>query len=305
LPLGPIRLAVGDIVFLAVMVLLLHNPYVSLFRVPLCFLVGYLPIVCISLWLTAAKKYAYALTFGLGLVARLWMNSEAATVVAALLYVVAYFGLRQSLAAFPWPKAELMSSRMPILQLSMSKLTMTTDIRELITPKPPKSLGWPFELLRPNPTFTSIGMREAAIASLLIAWWVYAIAANPLSPDFRKLVLLLSLSGIPISMAIIRVGRYCKNYSSPINACGRLFTFRWIVPGYDRVFVAPLLAVVLAGMTGGLIQELNLEPLIVVPVSVACTTMILLGFGPSLQDWRLTGQHRISPSDKTKALLRI
>jgi ABC-type hemin transport system ATPase subunit len=75
--------------------------------------------------------------------------------------------------------------------------------------------------------------------------------------------------------------------------------------GMGKAFVAPLLAVALTVGAAGLIQVLNFDPLIVVPVSVACTTMILLGFGPTLVDWRMTGHHRISPSDKSKTLIRI
>jgi hypothetical protein len=193
-----------------------------------------------------------------------------------------------------------LSIRDPVL-----KLTASTDIQEWMAQKRPRSLGWPFDLLRPNETSAGIGWREGTVASLLLAWWVYAIAANPWPSEGRQFLLDLGLVGFPVAMAIIRLGRYCTNYSSPINVWGRLFTFRWIIPGYDKVFVAPLLAVALAIVTGGMIHKFYIDPLAVVPVAVACTTMIALNLGPSLQDWRHTGNHRISPKYNARVHLRL
>ena len=305
LPLGSIQLRFGDVVFLAAMVLALHNPYISAFRIPLVFLAGYLAVVCFGFWNTRTKEYAAVVTFGLGLVARLWTEPEIAASVAGVVYLITCFGLQRSLAAFPWAKAELLSIPQPTLEAPKTKSILTTEVSDLVIQKPRRSLGWPYELLRPEQPAAAISVREAAVASLLVAWWVYAIAANPMDPDGRKFLLSLSLSGFPISLSILCLGRYCTNYFPSIDILGRLFTLRRIIPGYDKVFVAPLLALVLARCAGGLIQELKVDPLEVVPIAVACTTMILLAGGPTLQDWRLTGHHRISPSDKSKTLIRI
>src|SRR5262249_12037823 len=103
------------------------------------------------------------------------------------------------------------------------------------------------------------------------------------------LLLLLSFPGAPIS----RLSLYLSGYLPPISIWGRLTTGRWIIPGYDKVFVAPLLAVGLAAWMSTEILNRNLDPRVYVPMVTFVFLAIFLGMGPSLKAWRLTGNHRI------------
>jgi hypothetical protein len=91
----------------------------------------------------------------------------------------------------------------------------------------------------------------------------------------------------------VRVVIHCDGYAPPISFLGRLATGRWIIPCYDQVFAAPLLAAATGYALGTLSAYLGLDPLFSHPVVVAVVLFICLGLGPSLTDWRLTGEHRL------------
>jgi len=308
LPLRPIHLMPDDIAFLLVVVLLLHHPYFDVLRVPLLFLFGYFAVVCVSLWMTDTTVFAWALTFGLGLVVRFWMVPWAALAVEALLYPVALFGLRRSLTDFPWSKPDLLFDRRPGLKLEGSKdrgkLGPSTDVGEWLAQKQPRSLGWPFDLLRPNQPPMGISWPAGMAVSLLFGWWVYAVLANPLDPELRKVLQGMGLTMFPLMLAFVRIVRYCMNYSSPISLWGRLLTLRWIIVGYDKVFVAPILIFAISAV-GIWLERIGLDQTILVPIVVGSALLAFLNVGPILQNWRHTGNHRISPRYNSKTHLKL
>jgi hypothetical protein len=78
---------------------------------------------------------------------------------------------------------------------------------------------------------------------------------------------------------------------------GRIFTLRWIIPGYDQVFIAPifsLAATILWCLAG---DRMDWPASTVIPVGMFLTLFLTMGMGPSLAEWRLTGQHRLSPGE--------
>jgi hypothetical protein len=94
----------------------------------------------------------------------------------------------------------------------------------------------------------------------------------------------------------------------PISFWGRLRTLRWIIPRYDVIYVAPLLAeLILVGTqlgagylfttNGGMGNPANpmLDWLAIGCSScgVAATFLVLLVMGPVLERWALSGAHRI------------
>jgi hypothetical protein len=161
-----------------------------------------------------------------------------------------------------------------------------------------KELGWPYDLLGPKLTTTGIGLGDGTAISLLLGWWFYATIAMALSypaphdsPEAVFSFFTLYLLG-PIAFA--RLYRYCGNHWWPISLWGRLWTGRWIIPGYDYVFVSPLLAVTTYIL--GVIYCVR-HPA-ATPASIGITVGVamwcLLCIGPNLTHWRLTGRHRIS-----------
>jgi hypothetical protein len=282
LPMGPVFPTLQDLIALALAVVIMHGTYIEL-RVGAvaAFTISYVVFACLILFSTRIWIEGYLLAFGLGLTIRLdaW-RSDAAMVVLALLFPVALVGLWRSLTWFPWDeRVEKIGKKMASIQGQQAMLVGT---------------GWPFDHLNPQRKHAGIPTRHGVMISVLLGWWFYAVqSAGPLhDPDFRDGVafVFIILCG---AFSAARFLFYCGGYWPPISIWGRLWTGRWIIPGYDYVFVAPLcaLAAMLIGIflpRGPFSPGLVLAPFLTL-VALACLTM-----GPRLERWRLTGDHRIS-----------
>lgn len=300
LPLGPVHLALSDLLFNLIVVLALDGSSFNLLCVPLLFLTGYLLVVCASLWRTGIHVYAYILAFGLGLVIRLWSNHWDAAAAAVILYLPASLGLRKSLLGFPWGRSMLPAVREP-----RPRSAARNDLHARLAQNGPKSLGWPFDSLRPGLPADSIHPRHGTLLSALLAWWIYVIAA-PLEIEFQRGLLIMCLIAFPFAMAVVRLKHYTDSYHSPISPWGRLLTFRWIIPGYDKVVAAPLLAEAISWVALlCFIWDLQLEPLLVAPIGIACASLITLNMGPTLREWQHTGKHRLAPKYTTMTHFRL
>ena len=160
--------------------------------------------------------------------------------------------------------------------------------------------------------YTAIGI------SSIIAWWVLAIThgvsiAAELTTGFTRQELLAAMSDQAkgelqydilfwfvwtIFVLVVSGGRalaYLTGTWPPISLAGRLATGRLIIPGYDRIFVAPL-AMLIFGFAGPITLYMIHAPEVLIPaVSVWGVVMLGMSIGPSLETWRLTGCYRIKP----------
>jgi hypothetical protein len=286
LPLGPVHLVWQDGVVLVAMALLAYlqgdlNPL----RLLTFFLAVYLAWLSLSFQRTGQWAFAYAMWFGLGMEIRLWHHPWADAAAAVLLYPVAYVGLRQSLAKFPWD--------VPSLYEVAQALSSHRTANPAGDGGP---LGWPFDRLRPKwPAATGIRTRDAILLSLLAGWWLYAVAALSSDPGVRLRIVLLVHGPAVAFLVLGRLVAYCAGYAPPISFWGRLWTGRVIIPGYDKVFLAPLAVVLIGWLLPELFAAHGLEPEIGVPLSLSLALLAGLSIGPSLLNWRLTGRHRLVP----------
>ena len=88
---------------------------------------------------------------------------------------------------------------------------------------------------------------------------------------------------------------------------GRFASGRLVVAGFDRVFLTPLGAILLAALGGALMRRMGAEPQAAAGACVVGLLWFLLLAGrPSLRNWLLTGQHRYRAPRliSTKQLLR-
>ena len=286
LPLGPIHLVWQDgIPLLAIALLAFLQGDLNPLHLLIFFLAVYLALLALAFWSTGQWAFAYAVAFGLGLVVRLWYHPWFSAAAAFMLYPVAYAGLRQSLAKFPWDVPW------------MDDVGRAVSGRGTTNPAGDESLlGWPFERLRPKwPRETGISTREALLVSLLAGWWLYAGASLCSDPTARRVIVWMALLWAVGCVAVGRFLVYCVGYEAPVSLWGRLWTFRWIIPGYDKVFVAPLAAVVIGSLLPGIAAAHGLEEVFAVPPALSLALLAGLSIGPSLLDWRLTGQHRLVP----------
>jgi hypothetical protein len=294
LPMGPIHLILQDVLLVGLNVLLaLRAGGGPVEWVPEAFLGVYLVFVGASLFRTGCWPWGYGVFFVLGLAAYRWRAGDG-LLAEVLAYAVAYVGLRRSLARFPWEKE--------LARFGGAAPGVTAADRAV-----GQQIGWPFGRLAPKiaTQTTSVPLHHALLASLLVGWW--AFAAFSLMPDSqdRRHLLTLIVYGVVFVAPLIRLAVYCEGYAPPISLLGRLATGCWIMPGYDQVFVAPLLAVVVGSTLAGGSSLLGVDPAPAFPVVIAVVLLICLGMGPSLLAWRLTGEHRIVEGGQKAGAVKV
>ncbi|WP_406693587.1 hypothetical protein V5E97_21370 [Singulisphaera sp. Ch08] len=298
LPLGPVALVWEDGVVLSLLALLsLVDPALDPFRLLAYFLVGYLVPLGMAFAPTGALVYAYIIAFGLGLVAQ-WMPADPrlALAVTILLAAIGQLGLRRSLKRFPWSLDWLT----PIFSWVMSdKVAFEASMSG--------GCGWPFDKLglkRLKPVPFELARRDAILIGPLVGWWLFAIGAGFSAPQNRiPFASLVACFGIGL-LGLIRLLIYASGYLSPISLAGRLATFRWIIPGYDVIFVAPFCTLLLPLATYFTLALYGVTAEVSGPICLAQGLFITFNMGPSLKQWELTGQHRIVPT-RTNELVKV
>ncbi len=285
LPTGPIHLVWEDaFVLLAVGVPIWAQGSVNVVAMLALLLGAYLACLSVSFWSTGVWPFAYLVLFGLGLAIRFSFWPEACVVIVLGLYLVALVGLRLSLKRFPWDLAWL------------DEYTDARRNRETAFTR--RRLGWPHDQLGPKfPDDRQLRRRDAVLGSLLAGWTLYAFGSILESvPNAQQGVYLTAFMYIFTPLLIYRIGSYVTGYSPPVSFLGRFTTFRWIVPGYDKVFLAPVAAGLVAVVSVPWLLSMGLPRGVVAPGALTLALLALSLPGPRLRSWRLTGHHRITPA---------
>ncbi|HVX13416.1 MAG TPA: hypothetical protein VHC22_19690 [Pirellulales bacterium] len=283
LPVGPIHLVLQDAVLLLLGFLLWHHPQVSQFYLPLGFMFGYLALLCASFASTGMTGFAYLLAFGLGEVIRQWYDPATALAIAVWLYLAGWIGLRRMLAKFPWGLSTYWTA--PSLQ-SINE----ANLRQM--------LGWPLDQLQRS--LGKLSYVHGCLLSLLMGWWAYSLISlvpNPMdAANFMRLA--LGFSTIPA--LAMRTFPYWMDYRPPISFWGRLLTLRWIIPRYDHFLIAPILISIAATTLPYLLVGWQVPDLAALALTVSVVLGLAANMPPSLENWRLTGFHRIVPGSMNK-----
>jgi hypothetical protein len=314
LPLGPVHLVWQDaVVVVALSLLGICALKLPCFAALLMVLLPYLLSMTLALRRTGEHGITYAMAFGFGLLILLSGHLTWVTAVTVALYALALVGLRRSLRRFPWDlqadsaEADVRgaSARAAYAGTLPSMLTFSLGLNELFSDPPTRPvitrwLGWPFDKLNPGAPLCSLTRANGLILSLLAGWYLYSLNGLP-DLNAWDTVTLGTFRLVVVLAALARVLMYCSGYSPPISLLGRIFTGRWIIPGYDRVFVAPLCAIVAGIIAPMLLTRWGLPLGAAIPISASFVLMILLTAGPRLPHWRLTGSHRLVPSSLNRA----
>ena len=251
---------------------------------PLAPILGYLILstlaVCIIAGFTRQRAILYILLFTLGLCIRTAANPFLPLLILAVTFPIALVGLRRSLEPARWPKFAL----------------STRALSERTTPAS-KELGWPFGFLGPKASDRLIRWPDTLAVALLIGWFLHALLAHVDCSNADNQEVALGGAGMLAVGALIRAVGYTMWHSAPISLLGRICTGRWIIPQYDRVFVAPLLAAIAALLGEALVIRSGIPPALGQPAILSMYVFLLVAIGPSYRQWQLTGAHRINPSN--------
>ena len=239
----------------------------------------------------------------LGLAVRFWHQPFLFFAIAAVVYAVAYYGLNNSFARFPW--------ELPWLQKSSNQPATSTMSRYF----DPDNNGWPFGYLMPMESAEFLRPRRELICRIgMLALWLHV--ALTLIPDVELrshwAIVVLAIAAIT---SLRRLAVYMIGCVPPLSFFGRLSTGRLIIPAYDKVFVAPMLALIVCtfgiermltlGRAARYAAEISNLMDIIAPLALAVSVLITFGVGPSLRNWRLTGAHRIAPLPDKRFFERV
>jgi hypothetical protein len=274
------------IVLGALILLTLTQPHHDSIRIVTLFLIFHSALVTVTFWPTGAGTLGYLAAFGLGLAVRLWPRAWPCFVVAASAYLVVYEGLWQSLTRFPWR-----------LEWSLADLFNQKALSEKLAGP---YLGWPYDRLLRDVKAAErfrIGQMDAILLSMLIGWWescLLSLSPDPRLKETMGLAFLMgSLGLVGLVVPFSRLQIYTNFYPSSISIWGRIRTGRWIIPGYDRCFVGPLLSFLAMPAVFGSCLAAGIP----VDISLLATITAVMGLAlitpPGLKQWRSTGKHRM------------
>jgi len=282
LPLGPVHLVGADVALL-LCAFLAAWPFwgvsSSLIAVQ-AFLGAYTLTLMVALLATREWAAGYVSWFGVASMLYSRGSGWPFYVIAAATYGIEQWGFRRSLKRFPWG----------FKWRSLKELIERNQRKPL---QAAMAVGWPFGYLHPKDNYLSISRLHGVSIAFLSGWTAYVQSSLFASSDW---VTLAPLFLVPLLYApLLRLLIYgVFQHRPPISLAGRLRTGRLIIPSYDQVFVAPLLAAV-ALLQGfwlpGWVVESNLAAF----STVGLAAFSLLVIGPDRRSWLLTAETRIAP----------
>ncbi len=271
------------------MSLVWHTGVLSPLAVPIAFSATYLFFIAYSLYHEGPRGYAYILASCLGGMLLYGAQPEEALVVAGIAQVVAFFGLQRSLMRVPHNEpgpAGFSDSSMPSLKKVGAQ---------------PITAGWPFGQLCPRLPDLRLPLFDAVCISILAGWLFYCGMAfetqwgdirQNRDADLGRFIVLGLLSLVPL----FRVAIYSGDCRPTVSPMARLATRRFVLPNYDRVYAAPVLAwFVIWGASPIIVGRLGLSMTVSLPIVLTLVLLALLVPGPTYRDWILTCECRILP----------
>lgn len=275
---GPPWPLLQDVVIVLLLMLCGHEFSSLALIIPTGFLAGYLLAAAGLSLATGEWQLGYVISFWLATLPLLYGYWEWLPLAMLPCVGLAYWAMRRSLAKFPWELTEEFER----------KLRMRPDAVPY-----QGQLGWPFCLMAPKTPTEWIGRRDGLLLSLLLGWFeftaftaLYNVSAQQLRP-VDPAVMFFPFIPLAIGSGVTLLAIYGSHWP-PISLWGRLLTGRWIISSYDKMAVLPALAVA---------TSLVLHSTHQIELGAVGTTLgflMLLVFQPRVEEWWLTGPHRIN-----------
>jgi hypothetical protein len=305
LPLGTVHPCVGDIIVVAFLALLLADPRTVthsdfLRTTPLMglamYAISHASVVPATVWLTQPRAFAYVAFLLIAAAMRLgqvWAPLLPLMLLAG--WAVACKGLSDSWHLFPWDETIHWGGRIKRRWQTMNSQGVGLLGKETGPDRVPVSeLGWPFATLSPWTPSTVIGKRERLLMAALLSFWLHAILSIFSQKELAQGGAATFLVFVVTFLAIGRLAMIGGNHAPPLNLAGRLFLFRWIIPGHDRAAVPALTIAATAlgtAAAGHFLCELSLP--VLVSLVLMSTLAVFILVGPDATTWRLTAPCRI------------
>jgi hypothetical protein len=226
----------------------------------------------------SSKVEAAALALGLGWLILVAPNASAMAAILAVMYLIFYLGLAEYLDSLPWDEPE---------RAAAAKLKLAS------------SVGWPFDKLGPGRKFSKATWASVFTWAGLIAWLFYCVGTGLERLKGSDPALGAGFAGLfAFFAAMIRWAFYYDNCHPPLSLSGRVATGRWIIPGYDHIFLPPLAILASATFIILYVNVIGASPSLVLAATVGTSILIARGAGPSMSRWRLTGDYCLAGPNK-------
>jgi hypothetical protein len=276
LPLGPLHLVWQDVVLVSIWSALLPAEMFTRWTVPFLFLLAY----CLGIGLTLCRMGVYRPVYVMGLFLGafvLALPSAIGCMAAALaIYASAYWGIQLL--------GELSDGGEIPQNIGFGLPTGDTE----------PLLGWPAPPACTERYAWNITHSNAIQFAAVVGWLFFCVAWQGRDITGIEEGLQNTLGLITVLAVVVRTLIYVVGYLPPISLLGRVFTWRWIIPGYDKVLVAPLVTLVAAGILPMAGNAVGLPNVFAYPVAASVVVWLALALPPTRRDWQLTGQHRIA-----------
>ncbi|HPF39540.1 MAG TPA: hypothetical protein PK093_12920 [Phycisphaerae bacterium] len=259
---------------------------ITFWHPPAALLGGYL---LVSLYpLIATMRIGALYVYGASLIAMALAWDHPPLLVAALAahYLLVARSIRESVRTLIWeysvfPEIALRRSTwapMPKRFTNATTETVRTSFRPLpATPRAPR-----------------LALIHVLALAAFVAGLYWALSSSDDATTFRDAYACCILGGLLV--AFMRLIAYMAGHPAPISLLGRLTTRRLIIPGYDRVFLAPLAILIASqGCFWGL-YRLGVMANIATAIASGIAIILALRLGPSLESWTMTGCYRMSLS---------
>lgn len=305
LPLGRVELAPQDALWLtAASVAFWHWPG-SLF-VPLAYLTPYALILSFACYTTKHYIPAGAASGLIAMLPAIARSTEQPLLTlgcAVAATATAAWGWRRLLHDYPWEAAPAPQFQYDALQ--RQEADGSCAWWPLVHPwrgtKIAPLLGWQETLLlagycgwlAATATMTFNGLEASE-----------AVRENRPALDVVRAPLLLLAAATGVAAGLARLYRYASWCAWPISLWARVRTGRLVIPGYDRVFIAPMTTMA-AGLTIPITLWLLGTPTVAMAfITTVAIVMNAVGMGPTLANWSLTGEYhmiRYRPAPRNRA----
>ncbi len=232
-----------------------------------------------------------AIALAVGLLLTINQPAWVTLAVAIAMSAACAVGFHRSLRRFPWD--ESMARR------TLDKPRRTLDSWPRVNP------AW---LMRNEPRLsrlrvTAISVLAAWAAGVVTNLFEYAATVRGKFDIAWNTCLLVGVFSIIAGTGRLLV--YAGARGSPLGLWGRLKSGRLIIPGYDRVFIAPL-ATAAAGCTlPAALVALGAPLPVAAFAGVLAVCLAAFGMGPTLAEWDLTGDYRLGFVPPGKDWIRL
>ncbi|MCA9027409.1 MAG: hypothetical protein KDA86_19520 [Planctomycetaceae bacterium] len=284
LPLGPMHLVWQDAVLIGLLTLQIFwhtQRWDWALAIPAVMLSVRAAWMGLYLLIGRSSWIAHLISFGIASAIAVHHVPVVSLTILAAVAVLSEVGVRVILKEFPlWhvSTGELLAS----IRTTIAELPPTTEAEST-----PRRQRW--SVLRSG----WFSRRTALLTSLHVGYWLFALgtlADKPADLEARKMAafwLCLVAGGI----ACVRLLFYVNGRLPPLTFAGRWAQRRWIIPGYDQIFVGPFMTLFVAGLGTIVIQSFDIRLGILLPLTAGLTCLTVLAIGPDIDEFELTGDY--------------